>query len=232
MRDLHGGTALLFDMDGTLVSTDHLHKLAFDTFFAQHDICLSDGDFEKNILGQSNRSIMGRYFPQHSESVWDAYAEDKEALFRELACGRVEPTLGAIEFVNECYASNIPMCVVTNAPRKNAAMLLDALGMLQAFEYLVIGDELTHGKPHPDPYLRGLEYLGVHPTGALAFEDSLTGIRSALSAGIDVVGISTSLDRSSLLDRGASLAIPDFLDSSLRDFLSFRLTATLQSQGA
>ena len=71
----------------------------------------------------------------------------------------------------------VPKALVTNAPRSNISVLLAALDLEQFFppERQVFGDECPRGKPHPDPYLRGLELFNAHPLDTLAFEDSAVG---------------------------------------------------------
>lgn len=79
----------------------------------------------------------------------------------------------------------------------------------------MIGDELPRGKPDPLPYLTGLERLGGIAERALAFEDSLSGIRAASAAGIFTFGMRTALPAQTLLDAGASEVIDDFTAASL-----------------
>jgi beta-phosphoglucomutase-like phosphatase (HAD superfamily) len=57
------------------------------------------------------------------------------------------------------------------------------------FAVVVTGDQVTHGKPHPEPYLHGARLLGVEPTDALAVEDSPTGVASATAAGVPVLAV-------------------------------------------
>jgi beta-phosphoglucomutase len=118
----------------------------------------------------------------------------------------------------------VPYGVVTNAPRANAELMLTGLGLATRFPVLVIGDELAHGKPHPLPYLTGLERLGAAPERALAFEDSLSGIRAAAAAGIHTFGIRTALSDAALLGAGAAAVIDDFTDAALWALLEARLS--------
>lgn len=203
-------SALMFDMDGTLAITDHLHKRAFNEFLEARGIYLQHGDFERKIAGRSNRAIMESFFPQRSESAYEDLAYEKEALFRELAQGAIVPTPGAIQLISECYHSGFIMCLVTNAPRENAVFVLNELGLSHAFEHVVIADELPHGKPHPLPYQEALKRSNRHCEEALAFEDSMVGVASAREAGIKVVGVSTALDDQTLRSHGAFQVIPDF----------------------
>ena len=109
------------------------------------------------------------------------------------------------------------MAVVTNAPRDNAELMLRGLGWLERFPTLVIGPELARGKPDPLPYLTGLQLLGARAEDALAFEDSLSGVRAAVAAGIETVAITTGLEPAVLLGAGAAVTAQDFEDPLLLD---------------
>jgi HAD superfamily hydrolase (TIGR01509 family) len=112
-------------------------------------------------------------------------------------------------------AAGIPMAAVTNAPRLNADMILNALGIRHRFKAVVIGEELAHGKPHPLPYLEVLRLLQADATRCLAFEDSRSGIRSATAAGIATIGMRTSLTHHDLIAAGAVAAAASFADPEL-----------------
>jgi beta-phosphoglucomutase-like phosphatase (HAD superfamily) len=88
---------------------------------------------------------------------------------------------------------------------------------------LVIGDELAAGKPDPLPYLTGLQRLGGEAARAVAFEDSLSGIRAASAAGIFTFGMRTALEDDALRGAGASAVIADFSDPALHAHLAERL---------
>ena len=72
--------------------------------------------------------------------------------------------------------------------RRMAKQVADSIGF-DAFDVIVAGDDIRHGKPHPEPYLKAAELLGVKPEDCVAFEDSLTGLRSAEAANTKAVGV-------------------------------------------
>jgi beta-phosphoglucomutase len=109
----------------------------------------------------------------------------------------------------------VGIAVVTNAPRANAEMMLNGLGLARRLPVLIIGDELERAKPDPLPYLTALARLGGSAERALAFEDSLPGIRAAAGAGVATYGIRTGHGDAALLQAGACAAIDDFTDSGL-----------------
>ena len=90
---------------------------------------------------------------------------------------------------------------------------------------LVIGEELERGKPDPLPYSTALARLGAAPSGAAAFEDSLSGVRAAAAAGIATVGLLAALAEDALRAAGAFAVAPDFEDLALLAFLRERAGA-------
>jgi beta-phosphoglucomutase-like phosphatase (HAD superfamily) len=122
-------------------------------------------------------------------------------------------------------AEGLPVAVVTNAPRENALLLLRGLGWERRFSVLVIGEELERGKPDPLPYLTALARLGAAPCHAVAFEDSLSGVRAAVAAGIAAVGLLTALTEDALRSAGAFAVARDFEDAALLALLGERADA-------
>ena len=214
---------LLFDLDGTLTDTDHLHLGAYDTLLAEVGRSLTLADYRSRVMGAPNDAIMAYLFPGHPPDAQAALIARKEALVRA-AMGTLQPTKGLQRVLDWAAVHDLPCGVVTNAPRANAEMMLAALGLSDRFPVLVIGDELAHGKPHPLPYLTGLQRLGGEAGRAVAFEDSLSGIRAAAAAGIHTFGLRTALDDAALLGAGAAAVIGTFDDAALWDFLEAGLS--------
>jgi len=206
---------LLFDLDGTLTDTDALHFRAYQTLLASFGRTITHELYKQKIMGLANEAIMASLFPSESVQRHRAIAEEKERLFRSFA-ERMQPLAGLIELLAFADRHGVKMAVVTNAPRLNAEMMLNALGLSKRFPVLVIGDELARGKPDPLPYLTALERLDARADRALAFEDSRSGVQAASGAGVETIGITTGIDAATLRASGAAAAISDFTDSWLR----------------
>jgi beta-phosphoglucomutase-like phosphatase (HAD superfamily) len=101
---------------------------------------------------------------------------------------------------------------VTNAPPQNVEFMLAAIGLSDYFEDIVYGEHCPRAKPHPDPYLIGLEKIGLSADNALVFEDSPSGIAAGVAAGLPVIAIATTQDSARLYEAGASLVIEDYHD--------------------
>ena len=215
-------SAALFDIDGTLFNSDALHLLAFQELLQEEGFNggerISEAFFLENISGRQNSQIVRDLFPERTAAQGADFSDRKEAKFRELAAaelsGMVTPGLEAL--LGTLEARGVRCAAVTNAPRANAELMLGAIGRLGWFEPLIIGDECTAGKPDPEPYLRAMRELGVLPGECLAFEDSPSGARAAVAAGLRTVGITSTQPAAVLVEgAGCAYAIADFTETAL-----------------
>jgi HAD superfamily hydrolase (TIGR01509 family) len=206
--------ALLFDLDGTLCDTDNLHFGAYCTLLKDFGRSITLDHYKAHIMGAPNDAIMREMFPDLDVARHRELADRKEAMFRE-AIAALEPTRGVTALLDWADARGVGVAVVTNAPRANAEMMLKGLALDRRIGTVVLGDELERAKPDPLPYATALERLDARPDRALAFEDSLPGIRSASGAGVATYGIRTGHPDAALLGAGAIGAIDDFTDAAL-----------------
>jgi len=215
-------TALLFDLDGTLVDTDAEHLVAFQHVFAPHGIALDRALYVQKIMGYSNDLIARDFLPHLAPAQQAAVFEAKEAAYRANV-GALVALPGVEALLAYADAHGLARAVVTNAPRANAEMVLTALGFDRHLPIRVIGGELERAKPHPLPYLTGLARTGASAAHSVGFEDSRSGVRSAAAAGLAVVGLTTSLDEAALIEAGATIAIADYTDPRLLPFIHQRM---------
>jgi HAD superfamily hydrolase (TIGR01509 family) len=168
-------------------------------------------------------SIAERFLAGEPPERQIAIMEEKEAVFRSLASGKLQPMPGLMSLFDLADHANVPMAAITNAPRANAEMMLSGLGIAHRFKALVIGDELAHGKPHLLPYLVGLRATNATPGASIAFEDSRTGVRAASAAGIPTVGIRTSLGHDDLVAAGAVMTAASFDARELIEMIAVKM---------
>lgn len=205
--------ALLFDLDGTVADTDPVHQRAWLEVLASHGVQGDSEFYRTRIAGRRNAEIVASVLPWLSADAAVQLAEHKEALFRERAAQGLSALRGLHELLAAAQQRGWATALVTNAPRANVQHVLSALGL--QFPLLVLAEDLAHGKPHPQPYLSALSQLRVGPEQAVAFEDSPSGVRSAVAAGIATVGLLTGHSPEALLDAGAQLCVDDFAAPAL-----------------
>ncbi len=221
----YAGSALLFDIDGTMAETDDFHLQAFNQVFAPLGHIFDRASFTAELQGFAMSDIEQRFLGRFPQARRTEIMAEKETVFRSLAKAHIDAVPGLLNVFDRARELGLPLAAVTNAPRANAEMMLAGLKIADRFQVLVIGDELAHGKPHPLPYLEGLRALGADARCSLAFEDSRSGIASATAAGLATVGLTTSLTPQELAAAGAVLAIGDYRDPRLADLMQARLQA-------
>ncbi len=209
-------TALLFDLDGTLIDSDRLHAKVFSELFEPRGVKIDFEYYRDHLHGRLNQNIFADLCPGEDAEWW---SDHKEAEYRRLLGPGYPPVAGVVELLDHADAMGWRKAVVTNAPRDNGEAVLEALGLSDRFDTLVIGAECASGKPDPAPYLEGLRRLGANPARSLAFEDSPPGIRSACRAGLKTIGLRSMLDDETLRAAGAAASIADFADPALRQHL-------------
>ncbi|MDQ4107021.1 MAG: HAD-IA family hydrolase [Actinomycetota bacterium] len=201
--------ALLFDLDGTLADTDALHMPTWADALRSYDIEVDEDFYKRRISGRRNPDIVEDLLPHLSEEEGRNIADTKEADFRERA-GELRSLPGLLDFIEEGRWRGLPIALVTNAPRENVGAILRGLGLEGRFDSTVLAEEVGVGKPDPKPYRAALERLSIRAEEAIAFEDSTSGIASAVEAGIPTVGVATTREPEKLREAGAFLVAEDF----------------------
>lgn len=211
--------ALLFDLDGTLVESDSLHRAVFAEMFAARGRPFDAAFYAAEIQGRHNTDLFAEHFPGE-DGV--ALAAHKEATFRARLPGDWAAMPGVAGVLARARAAGWALAVVTNAPRANADAMLRALGLHAAFDTVVLAEDCSRPKPDPAPYRAAMQRLGVDPSVCVAFEDSRSGLAAAVASGAATIGIATALAPADLAAAGAALAVADFTDPALDAFLARR----------
>jgi beta-phosphoglucomutase len=162
--------------------------------------------------------IFADLLPGHTPQERARFADEKEALFRHLA-SEMEPLGGLLDLLDWADERRLGLAVVTNAPRANLDHTLQVLKIASRFQVLVSSEDVVRGKPDPLPYLTALERLGVTASEAVAFEDSVAGLRAAKAAGLHAFGVMTGQSAQALKVAGADATLHDFSDDGLWAYL-------------
>lgn len=213
--------AVLFDIDGTLFNSDGLHLAVFQDVLSEYQYNggerISEEFFMQRIAGKQNKMICKDLFPEWDEDQSVAFSTYKEQCFRELAAERLSSlvTPGLPMLLSHLETNGVRCAAVTNAPRANAELMLGSIDRLGWFEPLIIGDECTHAKPHPEPYLAAMRALGVNADECIAVEDSPSGAAAAVASGARTIGITSTQSDAALRDAGCHLLVRDYEDARL-----------------
>jgi len=211
---------VLFDMDGTLSDSESLHWGAYRRVFARMvPDCkanpISREFYNANMGGKTKMNALAEVLPDASDDFKKQICTALEDEFNILAKTDLTPLPGLTALLDSLKGGGVRMALVTNAPPSEMTFGISCLGLVGRFEALVPSAECSHGKPHPAPYIEGLRRLGLEPGEAIAVEDSLAGVQSAVAAGLFTVGVTTSRSAGELEAEGAGLIIADFTDKHL-----------------
>ena len=180
--------AVLFDLDGTLIDSEPYWMQSERELAAEHQSDWSKEDGDKLIgmsLYDSSQLIKERLGSDlHPEEIIDKLTD---GVNKQLA--RAVPWRpGAEVLLRELRRKKIKTALVTMSMRRTALQVVETIPF-KAFDVVVAGDDVVHGKPHAEPYVKAATLLGVRPEDCVAFEDSITGILSAEAAKTKAVGI-------------------------------------------
>jgi beta-phosphoglucomutase len=197
--------AVIFDFDGVLVDSEPLHFRSLRDALRPEGFEIAEQEYNEVYLAYDDRASVriasersGRRLPVEEVA---RLADRKAALFREMAPG-VPFFPGARELVLRLAARH-PVAIASGALRGEIERILEAGGLLHVFSAIVGADDVSHGKPHPEPYLSAMDRLEakaaeLEPESCLVFEDAVGGIAGALAAGMRVIGVAHSLPASKL----------------------------------
>ncbi|MCB0805608.1 MAG: HAD family phosphatase [Bacteroidales bacterium] len=211
--------AVIFDMDGVVVDNFKYHKRAWDIFCDRHGIDLSD-DFKSGIFGGTNKDHLESFFKKPlSKSEIGKYEDEKEAIYRGIYEPFIQPLNGLKVFLDELHAQNVPVALATSSPPVNVSFVLGKTGLKKSFTVITHADDVRHGKPDPEIYLLSARRLGIIPDKCFVFEDSEAGIKSAKSAGMNVIAVATTHSREEI--EGVSGIIENFTEINLSYLKNF-----------
>lgn len=184
-------SAVLFDMDGTLLDSEKLWDIAVAEFTRERGVELT-AEARESTLGNAVGDALRKLFDYSGvpEAERD-YADAERWLTNrviELFDAGIPWQPGARETLDALGAAGVPLVLVTNTIREITEHALGTLGR-DRFVATVCGDEIPSPKPAPDPYLRGAELAGFPASECIAVEDSPTGARSARDAGCTVLTV-------------------------------------------
>jgi len=186
--------AVLFDMDGTLIDSEP-YWIASETSLARDYGHIWTEENAHEMIGKSlydSSAMLKEKFSITNLSVQEVIDRLTNEVISELK-NKLHFRPGALELLIELKQAGVKTALVTMSMRRMALTVAEQIPF-EAFDVVVAGDDVTFGKPHPEPYLRAAELLGVQPGECVAIEDSRTGLESAVAAGTFAIGVPNIID--------------------------------------
>ena len=186
--------AVVFDMDGLLVDTEQVVYRAMRRTAGGLGREMPLGTFQRMVGLQHAASelILQEHFGPGFDL--DAWAAEISRHFREELDAGIALKAGAVEILDHLDAVNLPRAIATSSSLVAVRQSLGPHSLVDRFHALITRDVQTQGKPHPEPFLKAAEALGVAPEDCLALEDSHNGVRAAAAAGMMTIMVPDMLD--------------------------------------
>jgi mannitol-1-/sugar-/sorbitol-6-phosphatase len=190
--------ALLFDMDGVLIDSTPAVARVWHGWAVEHGF--NPEEVVAHAHGRPSLTTVREYLPNADHEV-----ENLEVERREIAdLNGVMPLPGALELLASLPAER--WTIVTSCTRRLAEVRLRAAGLPLPKSFITSND-ITHGKPHPEPYLKGAAVLGFSPAECVVVEDAPAGVRAGKAAGARVIGFTTTVAESAVRAAGADWVV-------------------------
>jgi HAD superfamily hydrolase (TIGR01509 family) len=218
--------ALIFDMDGLLVDSEPLGRATMTSLLRGYD---------REWRPDVGRNMAGRRLPEVMEAIAESHVltapvpelcQAFETQFIAAVKGQVAPLPGVSDVIAIGRASGLKLALASSGWRHYVDAILTEAGLAGVFDAEVTGDEVSHGKPHPDPFLLAAARLDVPPAQCVVFEDAPAGVEAAIAAGMYAVAV----PRGSTLHATFPVS-PHATFASLREALPWleeRLTGSFQ----
>ena len=230
---LENAFAFLFDLDGTLVLTDHIYYVVWETIMHTYGIQLTPDMFKQNISGYSDASVVASLDLYNRSSGKKSMAElthEISTLKDELFINnqtKIKIIPGADMFLFHIREAGHPIAVVSNCNRRVAEHILEITGLNKYIDFIIIGGECSRPKPYPDPYRKALDQYSIHSKKAIIFEDSNTGLLSANGVSPKcIVGIETIYTSKELIANFANITMPNYNDVNFKDIICYKTLYT------
>jgi HAD superfamily hydrolase (TIGR01509 family) len=181
-------SAVIFDLDGLILDTESIARIAWKQAAADFGFVLDDDLYQKLIglvtpdIGEVLRDAFGATFCAE-EAIQRAYGHFDEYIEKN----GIEIKPGFFEVIELLDKAGIPRAIATSSSKAFAGKKFAASGLVGKFSVVVCGDEVQNGKPAPDIFLAAAKKLGVTPQRCLVFEDSDNGIKAAHRAGMTII---------------------------------------------
>ena len=202
---------LIFDMDGTLVDNLAYHFKAFEVYAKRmgfelleplslkHNGMHSDELF-RILVGEK---IVAEYGARRLN-------QEKEEVYREMYRPDLKPIPGVVELIQKAKQAGLKCAIGSAGCRENVEFIIEELGIKEFIDASISGSDVTHGKPHPEIFIKAHEALGLKAEECIVVEDAVNGIVAGLRAGCKCIAVTTTATAEALTEAGADICVEDY----------------------
>ena len=206
----------LFDWDGVVIDSSAQHEKSWEMLADEIGEPLPENHFVKGF-GMKNQVIIPDVlgWTDDPDDI-EKYSLRKEQLYRDIIREEgIRPLPGVLDLLKMLSDRDVPCSVASSTHRQNIEVIFDAIGLRPFFQAVVTAEDVDHGKPHPEVFLKSAEKINRPPARCIVFEDAHVGIEAGLAAGARVVAVATTNPLEEL--GSAHLAVSSLAEIEWRD---------------
>ena len=169
----------LFDLDGTLVNTDHIYVKVWNEIMKKYNLSIDEQFFDFFIQGKNDLSFLMSVFPTITKNEVKKISKLKDDLFIEYLKDDNKDIMveGAKSFIET--NKNRKMAIITSCNKAAAKFILEKTNLNEYMQFLIAAEDCDNHKPHNEPYIKGISLLNSSKEKCYIFEDSMSGYKSA-----------------------------------------------------
>ena len=222
--------ALIFDFNGIIVDDEPIHFELFKQVLAEEGIKLTEADYYARYLGFDDRGAFTAAYREHGRSLDEkllARLIDRKTIYYQSEIRSKVRIFPGVEKLVTTLVPVLPLAVASGALRQEIETILSAAGLLKHFAVIISAEDVDHGKPEPEIFLKALARLNaqvedgdpIDAADCLVIEDSKEGIRGARRAGMKCLAVSNSHPIELLQEANAVVRSLEEVDLSLLEKL-------------
>jgi HAD superfamily hydrolase (TIGR01509 family) len=181
--------AVLFDLDGVLVQSEHL-KAAAHVATVHHFGGSASESVYREVMGRSHEEVRSAFLNAAGIHVDpNVYSREFRKTYHDLLQNEIAVVPGVPALLRELKNRKYRLAVISSTARSSLELVLARTNLDNYFDIRVSSEDVVHKKPAPDAYLKGLQKLGIFPNCAVVIEDSEAGVVAAARAGVPVIAV-------------------------------------------
>jgi len=211
--------AVLFDMDGVIAETEHVHIEAEKQTLLRYGVQITEDELHRYTGTTAKQMFMELIAKYKLDTTYEKIFREKEQIMFKLLEMDAQPVKGVIKLISDLKEKHVKIAVASSSHRRLVQYVLRKLEITQLFDSIISAEDVTHGKPDPEIFLMSAKRLKVSPAECLVVEDAKLGVEAAKKAGMKCLGYRNPHSGNQDLSK-ADIATDDFCSLDVQKLLS------------
>lgn len=211
--------AFLFDLDGTIVDTVEYHKTTWASIIQKLDLNVLDYDLDSLIHYPSKEIFRMILHENYEYTNIEKFLLENDSMFLDITRGKDLLAVGFIEYIQYIKKAGKLTGLISSSSTNVIYTILHRTKISDFFDLVISGEDVRYGKPNPECYILGLKRLNISYKNAIAFEDSLHGIKSARGASIITIRVDLNNNQIETEQSECIFTINEYRDDKIYNLL-------------